>query len=87
MYRPRTSAFWASVFVRPGGLVITPVFKEDRGGSLKIVSFSAKRARGMMAGFAIRNRLARAAELQAFAEDGYRFDPALSSAREWLFVR
>jgi cytoplasmic iron level regulating protein YaaA (DUF328/UPF0246 family) len=67
--------------------VITPVFKEERGGSLKIVSFSAKRARGMMAGFAIRNRFARAAELQAFAEDGYRFEPALSGEHEWLFVR
>jgi len=67
--------------------VITPVFKEDRGGTLKIVSFSAKRARGAMAGFAIRHRLRRAEELKRFAEDGYRFDAALSSEREWLFVR
>jgi uncharacterized protein len=67
--------------------VITPVFKENRGGTLKIVSFSAKRARGAMAGFAIRHRLQRAEELKNFAEDGYRFEPALSSDREWLFVR
>ncbi len=67
--------------------VITPVFKENRGGTLKIVSFSAKRARGAMAGFAIRHRLQRAAELKDFAEDGYRFEPALSCDREWLFVR
>ena len=52
--------------------VVTPVFKERRGGTLKIVSFSAKRARGAMAGFAIRHRLRRAEELQDFAEDGYR---------------
>ena len=67
--------------------VITPVFKENRGGTLKIVSFSAKRARGAMAGFAIRHRLQRAGELKAFAEDGYRYEPALSTEREWLFVR
>lgn len=76
--------------VAPGRLslpVITPVFKEKRGGTLKIVSFNAKRARGAMAGFAIRHRLQRAEELKAFAEDGYRYEPALSTEREWLFVR
>lgn len=67
--------------------VITPVFKESRGGTLKIVSFNAKRARGAMAGFAIRHRLQRAEDLKAFAEDGYRYEPALSCDREWLFVR
>jgi len=67
--------------------VITPVFKERRGGALKIVSFSAKRARGTMAGFAIRNRLSRGEDLKAFADDGYRFEPGLSSAQQWLFVR
>lgn len=67
--------------------VITPVFKEYRGGKLKIVSFSAKRARGQMAGFAIRHRLERAEELKSFAEDGYRFERSLSTAGEWVFVR
>lgn len=67
--------------------VITPVFKEYRGGRLKIVSFSAKRARGQMAGFAIRHRLDRAEELKSFTEDGYAFDASLSTAGEWVFVR
>ena len=51
------------------------------------MSFNAKRARGAMAGFAIRHRLQRAEDLKAFAEDGYRYEPALSCDREWLFVR
>ena len=67
--------------------VITPVFKEQRAGGLKIVSFSAKRARGLMAGFAIRNRITDPEKLKNFTADGYRFQPALSSASEWLFAR
>ena len=67
--------------------VITPVFKEQRASGLKIVSFSAKRARGLMAGFAIRNRITDPEKLKKFTADGYRFQPALSSASEWLFAR
>ena len=67
--------------------VVTPVFKEMRSGTLKIISFSAKRARGAMAGFAVRNRLTEAERLQTFAEDGYCFRSDLSSADEWVFTR
>ena len=67
--------------------VITPIFKEQRAGGLKIVSFSAKRARGLMAGFAIRNRITDPEKLKNFTADGYRFQPAQSSASEWLFTR
>jgi uncharacterized protein len=76
--------------VRVAGLkvpVITPQFKERRAGQLKIISFSAKRARGMMAGFAIRNSLREAEQLKSFDEDGYRYDAELSTPHEWLFVR
>ena len=67
--------------------VVTPQFKEKRGGVLKIISFSAKRARGAMAGFAIRNRLQDPEALKAFDEDNYRFRPELSGENEWVFVR
>lgn len=67
--------------------VVTPQFKERRGGALKIVSFSAKRARGAMAAFAIRHRLAAPEALQRFDEDGYRYEPALSGPDEWVFAR
>lgn len=67
--------------------VLTPLFKERRNGRLKIVSFSAKRARGAMAGFAIRNGLRDPERLRDFAEDGYRFEPALSGPDEWVFAR
>jgi cytoplasmic iron level regulating protein YaaA (DUF328/UPF0246 family) len=80
--------YFGAVDTKALGLrVVTPQFKEQRGGVLKIISFSAKRARGAMAGFAIRNRLEEPEALKAFAEDNYRFRPELSSADEWVFAR
>jgi hypothetical protein len=67
--------------------VVTPIFKEKRGKDLQIISFSAKRARGTMARFIIRNAIERAKDLQSFAEDGYRFERKLSSENELVFVR
>ena len=67
--------------------VITPVFKEWRDGKLKLISFSAKRARGAMARFIIKNQIQEAKGLKSFDVDGYRFDSDLSSENEWLFVR
>jgi len=69
------------------GRIITPVFKEDRGGALKIISFSAKRARGTMARYIIENRLEDPEALKDFRQDGYRFKKAGSNEDEWLFVR
>lgn len=80
--------YFAAVDTDALGLrVVTPQFKERRGGVLKIVSFSAKRARGAMAAFAIRNRLLDPEGLKAFAEDDYRFRPELSSDDAWVFAR
>jgi cytoplasmic iron level regulating protein YaaA (DUF328/UPF0246 family) len=51
--------------------VIQPVFEDWSGGRFRVVSFYAKRARGLMARFAIVNRLTEAAGLKDFAGDGY----------------
>ncbi len=62
-------------------------FKEDRGGVLKIISFSAKRARGMMARHVVRHRVDDLAGVREFAEDGYAFRPDLSDDSNLTFVR
>jgi uncharacterized protein len=67
--------------------VITPVFKQEKGGKLQIITVYAKKARGMMARFAIQNKLTFSEELKAFNEEGYYFDAACSTEKEWLFVR
>ena len=69
------------------GTVITPVFKENRNGKLKIISFSAKRARGTMARYIIKNRIEEPEGLLSFREDGYRYQQDLSDEQNWVFVR
>ena len=67
--------------------VVTCVFEELRAGKYRIISFSAKRARGLMARFAIEKRPATVKKLEAFCADGYRFDPAASQADRLVFRR
>lgn len=67
--------------------IITPVFKEDKNGKLKIISFNAKRARGMMANFIIKNRITDIEKIKEFNIDKYKFDKSLSSESEFVFRR
>jgi len=67
--------------------VITPVFEDWKNERYKIISFYAKRARGLMARFAIENGITDPQELKAFAVDGYAFVPTASSEHDWVFRR
>jgi hypothetical protein len=67
--------------------VVTPSFKEKKGKTYKVVSFFAKKARGQMARYVIKNRLQEPEEMQAFSEDGYRFNGSLSSEDDLIFTR
>ena len=67
--------------------VITPVFLEEKNGEAKIVSFFAKRARGMMARFVMETRAAEPSALRDFDYAGYRFDAERSEALKPVFVR
>ena len=67
--------------------VITPVFKEYKDPSYRVVAIYAKKARGLMCDYIIQNRITRVEDLQSFNSDGYRFAPAHSSEREWVFTR
>lgn len=76
--------------VRPAALalpLIQPVFEDWGGGRFRVASFHAKRARGMMARFAVRARLRSPESLQAFTEGGYAFAPEASDATRWVFRR
>jgi hypothetical protein len=66
---------------------VTCTFKERRGNELKPISFYAKKARGLMARYAIDQRLDRAVGLKDFKLEGYGFEPALSTGEEWIFTR
>lgn len=76
--------------VRPKKLeqrLVTPIFKEEKDGVAKVIGFSAKRARGMMARFIVKNRLSKPEDLRDFCDAGYRFQPKLSSKEAPVFVR
>lgn len=67
--------------------VITPFFKDYKNGKLKMISFFAKKARGMMVRYIIDNDIETVEELKGFNYDGYGFDANLSTARELVFTR
>lgn len=69
------------------GVVITPAFKEIREGQPKMISFMAKRARGMMARYIIEGRVDRPEGLKEFTSGGYAYDPDLSTETTWTFTR
>jgi cytoplasmic iron level regulating protein YaaA (DUF328/UPF0246 family) len=67
--------------------LIQPVFEDWSGGKYKVIGFYAKRARGLMARFALVKRLKKAPGLKKFAEAGYGFDAQASDAARWVFRR
>jgi cytoplasmic iron level regulating protein YaaA (DUF328/UPF0246 family) len=67
--------------------LITPVFEDWKGGKYKIISFFAKRARGMMARYAAVKGIKDPNKLKHFDVDGYAFDEAASGERTWVFRR
>lgn len=67
--------------------LITPEFKEYKGGDYKIVGIMAKRARGLMTDYAIRNQVKEVGGLKDFTTEGYGFSKPHSSAKEWVFTR
>jgi cytoplasmic iron level regulating protein YaaA (DUF328/UPF0246 family) len=67
--------------------VVQCVFQDWKGGAWKVISFNAKRARGMMARYAIQHKIATPERLQAFDSEGYKYDASASTADKLVFRR
>jgi uncharacterized protein len=67
--------------------VVNCVFEEFKGGQYKIISFNAKRARGLMVRYAIENKLTAVSKLQGFDAEGYQFEAAVSEPDRLVFRR
>lgn len=67
--------------------VLDCVFEDWKPTGYKIVSFFAKRARGLMVRFAVKHRLTQALDLQNFDSEGYAFAPDVSDSQRWVFRR
>lgn len=69
------------------GQLINITFKENRNGTLKVISFNAKKARGKMARYIVRNNIDNVETLKGFYEDDYIFNDSLSSESDWVFTK
>lgn len=67
--------------------IVTPIFKDQKNGVYKIISFYAKKARGLMAAYAIKNGITDAKGLKRFTVDGYAYQADQSNDKEWVFTR
>jgi cytoplasmic iron level regulating protein YaaA (DUF328/UPF0246 family) len=67
--------------------VISPVFQDGKDGKFKIISFYAKRARGLMARYAVENRITDPADLKGFNLDGYKYIASESKPDKPVFRR
>ena len=79
--------FKAAVGRKINGLLIQPVFEDWKNGKYKIISFYAKRARGLMTRYAVLNRLDEPEGLKEFDYDGYAFAAEASDDKTWVFRR
>ncbi len=67
--------------------IITPVFKDEKNGTFKIISFYAKKARGLMSAWLIQQQINDPESLKAFDVAGYRFDASASQGGTFVFTR
>ncbi|KOC88545.1 peroxide stress protein YaaA [Winslowiella iniecta] len=69
------------------GRIIKPIFLDEKNGKFKVISFYAKKARGLMSRYIIQQRLTKPAQLKKFDLEGYFFDAESSSDNELVFKR
>ena len=69
------------------GRIVTPVFMDNKDGKYKIISFFAKKARGLMAAFIIKGKITDIEDIKNFDIDGYNFNSAMSEGDKWVFTR
>ena len=69
------------------GRLVTPQFKDWKNGQYKMISFYAKKARGLMCRYAIQNRITQADDLKGFNLEGYYFSEVQSDNNNWVFLR
>lgn len=83
-----STEYWGAVNTKKlHAEVITPVFKDQKNGQYKIISFFAKKARGMMSAYIIHNQLTDVEQLKGFDSAGYAYNKVMSSPKEWVFTR
>nr|WP_330409359.1 peroxide stress protein YaaA [Clostridioides difficile] len=74
-------------FIKDSDTYITCTFKVNKNGIFKVESTQAKKARGMMAKYIVKNRIRDIEELKKFNLEGYKYQENLSNNSEYIFVK
>ena len=83
-----SNEYFKSVKVKAiNGRIVTPVFMDQKDDKYKIISFYAKKARGLMSAYIIKNRITDVDLIKGFDSEGYAFSSAMSDADKWVFIR
>lgn len=69
------------------GRLLNINFKEEKNGKVRVIAVFAKRARGLMTEYILRNRLRQVEKIKDFTTAGYRYEPDLSDNKQWTFLR
>ena len=67
--------------------IITPVFKDWKNNQYKMISFYAKKARGLMSRYIIDHNIDEPEQIKSFESDGYRYNADMSKENDWVFIR
>lgn len=67
--------------------IVTPVFREFKNGKYSTIAIFAKKARGLMTDFIIKNKIDQPEKLKTFNQEGYEYSEMHSKANEWVFIR
>ena len=67
--------------------IITPVFKDYKNGEFKVIQFLAKKARGLMTSYIVKNKLTNADDIKGFDSDGYEYNDQMTKNDQWVFTR
>ena len=67
--------------------IITPIFKDTKNGKVKVISFFAKRARGEMCNYIIKNKISSVSQIKDFNRNGYVFSEEDSTETRLVFIR
>ena len=67
--------------------IITPIFKDTKNGKVKVISFFAKRARGEMCNYIVKNRISSVSQIKEFNRNGYAFSEENSTETSLVFIR
>ncbi|WP_456445604.1 peroxide stress protein YaaA [Thiolapillus sp.] len=69
------------------GRLLNIAFKEEKNGKARVIAVFAKRARGMMTDYILRNRIEASEEIKGFDREGYRYSESDSDEKQWVFKR